>query len=170
MIAISVVRGLIAWLRRIRPRRGLISPVPVIPGSADLIPGSSEKIPGSASTGIRRQVIGLPYYFLSKSGLRERKWQKSRFISRATGIWPDAMIGPLIDLKAVQASSPARSTRAPSLGRGSRRPLVQPLLQRHRVVADLVAGGEEQGDGLACQPIDQVANRRLRRLKFEFQV
>jgi hypothetical protein len=66
MIAISVIRGLIARLRRIGPRRGLISPIPVIPGSADLIPGSAEKIPGSPSTGIRRQAFGLPHYFFCK--------------------------------------------------------------------------------------------------------
>ena len=56
------------------------------------------------------------------------------------------------------------------LAGGSPGPLVEPLLQSHRVVAGFVTGGEEQGDGLMGQPIEKGAGRRLGRRPFKFGV
>ena len=60
------------------------------------------------------------------------------------------------------ADEEGRTVRIRTLGGGgSAGSQVEPFLQSDRVVAGLVAGGEEQRDGLACLPIEQVANRRL---------
>src|SRR6516164_1131923 len=48
--------------------------------------------------------------------------------------------------------------------------IFQPLLQRNSVVAGLIAGGEQQGDGPTGQSLDQVMKGRLRRSPFEFGV
>jgi hypothetical protein len=47
---------------------------------------------------------------------------------------------------------------------------VEPFLQSDCVVAGLVVGGEEEGDGLAVQPLEQAMERRLRRRLAEFGI
>jgi len=47
-------------------------------------------------------------------------------------------------------------------------PIFQPFFHSDRVIAALVTAGEQQGDGLAAQRIEQHANCRLRGRLFEF--
>src|SRR6516165_5216630 len=47
---------------------------------------------------------------------------------------------------------------------------VEPLPQSDRVVAGFVARGEEEGDGLTAQPIEQTLDCRLRRRLAEFGI
>src|ERR1700751_4018684 len=47
---------------------------------------------------------------------------------------------------------------------------VEPFLQGDRVVAGLVAGGKEERDGLAAQPLEQAMERGVRRRLAQFGI
>lgn len=79
----------------------------------------------------------------------------SKFLSYRRGPVPLAEMGPGLPPGRPDDHAHFRADPSGCPAHGSAGSQLEPLLQSDRVVVDLVAGGEEQGDRLPAQPIEQ---------------